>query len=226
MSSAIFPIFLPRAVRTGQPVCFNCYIIGVEAAMKKSCLLLLAVLLAACSTPTPAPTLPAADVDTEEIAVYAALFGAMYPGQPLALMDQTATGPGGTGDTASTLEYALGQMTGVAPETAASFTVRNEAAHPLDPEMALGIQFVLLSESDLRDIFNVNQDGWAMFYSRYPNTPGMTTVSRVGFNDTLDQALVYVGTQSHWLAGAGYIVLMKKVDGVWTIDQQVMTWIS
>jgi hypothetical protein len=200
----------------------------MEVTMKKSCLFLLAFLLAACSTPTqtPAPTISAADMDTEEIAVYAALFAAMYPDQPLVLMDQTATGPGGTGNTVSTLEYALGQMTGVAPETAASFQVRNEAAHPLDPEMALGIQFVLLSEINMRDIFNVNQDGWAMFYSRYPNTPGMTSVSRVGFNDTLDQALVYVGTQSHWLAGAGYIVLMKKVDGVWTIDQQVMTWIS
>jgi hypothetical protein len=200
----------------------------MEVTMKKSCLFLLAFLLAACSTPTqtPAPTISAADMDTEEIAVYAALFAAMYPDQPLVLMDQTATGPGGTGNTVSTLEYALGQMTGVAPETAASFQVRNEAAHPLDPEMALGIQVVLLSEINMRDIFNVNQDGWAMFYSRYPNTPGMTSVSRVGFNDTLDQALVYVGTQSHWLAGAGYIVLMKKVDGVWTIDQQVMTWIS
>ncbi|KAF0108166.1 MAG: hypothetical protein FD146_1180 [Anaerolineaceae bacterium] len=196
--------------------------------MKKSFLLLLAFLLAACSTPTPipAPTPSAKSIEAEEVAVYAALFAAMYPDQPLVLMAQTATGPGGTGDTASTLEYALGQMTGVAPETAASFQVRNEAAHPLDPEMALGIQFVLLSEDDMRQIFDINQDGWTIFYSRYPNTPGMTTVSRVGFNDTLDQALVYVGTQSHWLAGAGYIVLMKKVDGVWTIDQQVMTWIS
>jgi len=38
--------------------------------------------------------------------------------------------------------------------------------------------------------------------------------------------LVYVGTLSHWLAGAGYIVLLKKVNGAWIVDQQVMTWIS
>jgi hypothetical protein len=78
----------------------------------------------------------------------------------------------------------------------------------------------------MRQIFNVNQNGWEMFYSRHPDTPGITSVSRVGFNAAMDQALVYIGTESHWLAGAGYYVLMKKVDGVWGIDQQVMTWIS
>ena len=51
-------------------------------------------------------------------------------------------------------------------------------------------------------------------------------ISQVGFNETLDQALVYVGTMSHWLAGAGYYVLLNKVNGAWIVDQQVMTWIS
>jgi hypothetical protein len=37
---------------------------------------------------------------------------------------------------------------------------------------------------------------------------------------------VYIGTQSNWLAGAGYYVLLKKGEAGWGIDQQVMTWIS
>jgi len=196
--------------------------------MKKAILFLLAFLLAACSaaTPTPLPTPSAKSIEAGELAVYAALLQAMYPDHNIVLMDQTATGPGGAGDTASTLEYALAQMKGVAPETAANFQARNEAAFPLKPDMDIGLHFTLLSEADMRQIFNVNQDGWGMFYSRYPDAPGITSVSRVGFNDALDQALVYIGTQSHWLAGAGYFVLMKKVDGAWVIDQQVMTWIS
>jgi hypothetical protein len=31
---------------------------------------------------------------------------------------------------------------------------------------------------------------------------------------------------SHWLAGAGYFVLLNKVNGAWVVDQQVMSWIS
>jgi hypothetical protein len=65
-----------------------------------------------------------------------------------------------------------------------------------------------------------------LFYERYPNTPGITTLSRVGFNEPLDQALVYIGTMSHWKAGVGYYVLLSKVNGSWLVEQQVMTWIS
>ena len=196
--------------------------------MKKSFLFLLAFLLAACSSATvtpinsPSPT----DIKAEEVAVYAALLQARYPEQNIVLMDQTTVEPGGVDNIPVELEYVLGEMTGVAPETAASFQVRNDAAYPLKADMDLGLQYVLLSEDDMRQIFNVNQDGWEMFYSHYPDSPGITSVSRVGFNSAMDQALVYIGTSSHWLAGAGYYVMMKKVDGVWMIDQQVMTWIS
>ena len=196
--------------------------------MKKPFLFLLAFLLAACSsaTVTPIHTPSPIDIEAEEVAVYAALFLANYPDQNIVLMDQTTAEPGGVENIPSELEFVLGQMTGVAPETVASFQVRNNSAYPLKADMNLGLQYVLLSKDDMRQIFNLNQDGWEVFYSRYPDSPGITSVSRVGFNSTKDQALVYIGTSSHWLSGAGYYVMMKKVDGVWGIDQQVMTWIS
>jgi hypothetical protein len=42
----------------------------------------------------------------------------------------------------------------------------------------------------------------------------------------MDQALVYAGNQSHWLAGAGYFYLLSKKDGVWVIQADTMVWIS
>jgi hypothetical protein len=196
--------------------------------MKKSFLLLPVFLLAACSTATatPFPTPSAKDIEAEEIAVYASLLQAMYPEQNIVLMDQTTSEPSGVENIPAELEYVLGEMTGVDPDTAASFQVRNDATYPLKENMDLGLQFTLLNENDMRQIFNVNQNGWEMFYSRYPDAPGITSVSRVGFNAAMDQALVYIGTESHWLAGVGYYVLMMKVDGIWTINQRVMTWIS
>ena len=196
--------------------------------MKKIFLLLLAFLLAACSSkgPTPLPTPSISDVDSEEVAVYAALLESMYPDLRLVLTEKTATDPGGAENTASVLEHALTQLKDVDPQTAASFQVRNDAQYSLKPDMELGQVYVLLTEENMRQIFNINQNGWDVFYADYPGAPGITTLSRVGFNDAMDQALVYVGTQSHWLAGAGYIVLLVKVEGVWVIDQQVMTWIS
>ncbi len=196
--------------------------------MRKIFLLLLAFLLVACSNvqPESLPTPSATNMDTEEAAVYAALLQSMYPDLRLVLTEKTATDPGGAENTAMVVEYALKQMTGVDPQTAASFQVRNDAQYSLQPDMKIGLGYVLLTEENMRQIFNVNQNGWDVFYADYPGAPGITTLSRVGFNDAMDQALVYVGTQSHWLAGAGYIVLLKKVDGAWVVDQQVMTWIS
>ncbi len=187
----------------------------------------LAVVLAACSgTPALTPTPSAGQMDTEEQAVYTALLQKLYSASSYVIMDTTATSPGGVGDTASTLDHIMQNMHGLDQKTADSFRVRNDAAHPLRPDMDLGSAYVLLSQGQMGQVFSQNRDGWQFFYEQYPDAPGITTLSRVGFNDTLDQALVYVGTMSHYLAGAGYFVLLKKGNGAWTVDQQVMTWIS
>jgi len=200
----------------------------MEVAMfKKFILVFLAALLAACTgTSTPAPTPSAEQMDAEEQAVYAALLQSLYSAPSYVIMDTTATGQTGVEDTASTLDYMMQNMRGLDQKTADSFRVRNEAAYPIRSDMDLGSGYVLLSQAEMSQIFSQNQDGWQVFYGRYPDAPGITTLSRIGFNDTLDQALVYVGTMSHWLAGGGYYVLLAKVNGAWVVDQQVMTWIS
>ncbi len=194
---------------------------------KKFVFVFLAVVLAACTgKPTPAPTPSADQIDAEEQAVYAALLQGLYSASSYVIMDTTATGPGGVEYMASTRDRIVQDMRGVDPKTADSFRVRNEAAYPVRPDMDLGSAYVLLSQAEMSQIFSQNQDGWQVFYGQHPDAPGITTISRVGFNATLDQALVYVGTMSHWLAGGGYYVLLKKVNGAWIVDQQVMTWIS
>lgn len=191
-------------------------------------LLLLSIVSAGCapaSTALPTPTAP--DIEAEEEAVYAALFDEMY-GEPqmLVLIAETETTPMSVENTDSTLEYVLSQMGGLSEETVAGFRSRNEAAYPLRPDMDLGLPYVLLTRDDVDEIFDVNTSGWDVFYTRYPNSPGLTSVSRVGFNADFTQALVYIGTQSHWLSGAGYYVLLAKTGGRWQVEQQVMTWIS
>lgn len=77
--------------------------------------------------------------------------------------------------------------------------------------------------------------------TRYPNGLGIPipqgvgyeTFSRVGFNANLDQALVYMESEEEMVVGTyvsglgqGYYYLMKKVNGFWTIDQEVLIWTS
>jgi hypothetical protein len=194
---------------------------------KRSLIVFLAFLVAACSgTPTPVSTPSSAQIDMEEQAVYTALLRSLYTASNYALMDTTATGMSGVADTGTSLDRMFLDMHNLERSTAGSFSTRNATTTPVSPDMQIGGEYALVSQEEMSQIFSQNRDGWVLFYERYPDTPGITTISRVGFNETLDQALVYIGTMSHWLAGAGYFVLLDKVNGAWIVDQQVMTWIS
>ena len=198
--------------------------------MVKKLILLSFILCAAACTAKPAstslPTPSTGQIETEQQAVYAFLLSNLYQHREYVIMDTTATGVTGVENTTQTLDYVLQNMHSVDSGTVVSFRSRNDAAYPISPDMNIGGSYTLLSLAGRQKIFGENQSGWEIFYERYPQAPGITTLSRVGFNNLLDQALVYIGTQSNWLAGSGYYILLKKVDGAWNIDQRVMTWIS
>ncbi|HNW92689.1 MAG TPA: hypothetical protein PKM88_07270 [bacterium] len=63
-------------------------------------------------------------------------------------------------------------------------------------------------------------------YARYPGAQGITSFSRVGFNQDKTEALVYVGTTRGFLWGYGGTMLLRKQDGRWRKVQQFVSWIS
>jgi len=182
--------------------------------------------VACTARPTAIPTPATGQTSREEQAVYAFLLAKMYQHKGYVIMADTATSLTGVDNTVQTLDYVLQNMHAVSPDTLDSFRSRNAGSQTLRPDMQLGGPYSLLSQAGKDQIFSQNQSGWDIFYNRYPQAPGITTFSRVGFNAGLDQALVYMGTQSNWLAGSGYYILLKKGNGTWVIDQQVMIWIS
>jgi hypothetical protein len=195
--------------------------------IKKAHLFFLVFLITACTgTPTPVSTPSSAQIEIEEQAVYAALLRNLYTASSYAIMSAAATGMTGVADTGTSLDRMLLDMHDLEQSTAENFSARNVTTTPVSPDMELGAEYVLVSQEEMSQIFSQNRDGWVLFYERYPNTPGITTLSRVGFNEPLDQALVYIGTMSQWKAGVGYYVLLSKVNGSWLVEQQVMTWIS
>jgi hypothetical protein len=191
-------------------------------------LTVLSALLPACApTATIVPTSMESEIETEEEAVYAAAFDELY-GEPrmYVLVEKTSPSIQGLEGLDSILALILPQMTGMDETTADNFRVRNNAEDPVRPDMELGLPYVVLTDAEFKEIFAINTSGWDIFYTRFPNSPGLTTISQVGFNEELTQALVYVGTISHWLSGVGYYVLLEKTDGTWQVVQQVSAWVS
>jgi hypothetical protein len=177
------------------------------------------------STVVPSPSLTP-DAVMEEERVYAALVKALFSSSSiLVIMDQTQTSVLGLADE-TTYQHVEGSLKHLSADTMQNFRSNNVASQTLRASMVLSVQYILFSQKERQDLFQINQSGWDIFYNRYPDAPGIITFSIVGFNKTLDQALVYLGIQSNWLAGAGTFYLLKKVDGKWVIDEQVMSWIS
>lgn len=166
------------------------------------------------------------DRESDEYDVYAALIDEMYVDERVKLIvivDHTDADY--SEDLDQTLQYVTENISGIQQETLDDFKAQNAQSHPLRDDFNLRVPHGLISQREMKEIFSTGS-GWDEFYQKYPDSQGAMTLSRVGFNREGDQALVYVGNQSHWLAGAGYYVLLARQDGAWVIQDNVMVWIS
>ncbi len=181
----------------------------------------LASTLLACSVFTPKPTPSDADIEKEEQAIYS--FFMPVSGTALILQD-TSTSISDD-DPQQTIDYVKSSMKNVTNETLNNYLKRNKQSSQLSPDMQLGADYVLLSEDELRQI--TSQSNWGeVLNEKYPNSGGYLIFSRVGFNNTLDQALIYVGQVRGPLNGNGDYYLMEKQNGQWILKDQLAVWIS
>jgi hypothetical protein len=116
-------------------------------------------------------------------------------------------------------------LNGISNETVKSLIARNAQPSQLSPDMDLGAKYTLLSAEELSKISS--QPNWGeVLANTYPGSNGYLIFSRVGFNKTLDQAVIYVGQVGGPMMGSGSYYLMEKQNGEWVIKQEVMVWIS
>jgi len=186
-------------------------------------LIFIPVLLAiACSTLVPKPTPPAADIEKEEQAVYSFFVGA-DKGTVL-ILQETST---------SILEQSPQELRqslksgfkNISRETLDSYLARNAQPSQLSQGMNLGVDYTLLSTDELAKISS--QPNWGQLLAeKYPNSHGYNIFSHVGFNNSLDQAVIYVSKVAGPMMGSGSYYLMEKKDGEWLLMDQINAWIS
>jgi hypothetical protein len=136
----------------------------------------------------------------------------------------TNYGPGGRLDMRG---YVASQLPGLQDQTADSFLAANQAAYLLTNQFHLSSPIVFFTRADQLKIFEGDlQTAWRQFYMAYPGSQGILGFSRAGFNNAMDQALVYYHIARGRLNGAGYMVLLSKAKTGWLITNQLMLWIS
>jgi hypothetical protein len=94
------------------------------------------------------------------------------------------------------------------------FCEKNRGLRAAWPELTRHLPASLLTSGEREAIFSVS-DCWKRFYTKYPGSPGIITVSRVGLNRDRTLAFFYVGNQSAQLAGEGRLHVLKKERDVW-----------
>ena len=177
-------------------------------------------LTAACA---PSASKPSADeIEKAEQAVYDYFVGGAE-GKVVIMLETSAIFPQDTPD--EVREYLKSELPEAPQEAVESYIERNTQPGKLSSDMQLDADFILVPAEEIYQI--TSQPDWdTLLTQTYEGAHGYTVFSRVGFNDTLDQAVVYVGNVAAPLMGAGYYYLMEKKNGQWIITEQVMVWIS
>ena len=160
----------------------------------------------ACSlfTSTPAPSL--ADIDKEEQAVYAVFVGESKG--PVLILQNTSMGTLEE-DPQQMIANIKGGLPGISKATIDSYIERNAQPDPLSLDMQFGVEYALLSQEELAEISS--QPNWhEILQERYPGSQGYFIFSHVGFNRSLDQAVIYVGNVAGPLMGQVIIICSKN----------------
>lgn len=198
----------------------------LQAPIKLAVVLLVALVAVGCLGHRNTPALANATT-ASELDVIVALLKPLCRSSdgsriPLVIMDtfsiEGLTMGTGTGDKFK--QSLLSQASDKVPaDLISDFCAKNAKPQPVPPDWGKRLEVVLCSQKELEKIFaagpGVKPDGWDKFYAKHHKSPGIITISRVGFNRRGDLAMVYFGHQVQWLAGNGQIRIFRKQDGRW-----------
>jgi hypothetical protein len=174
------------------------------------------------------------NVDEEEYSVYSALISQSFVRDDtklIVLLNETSKGFGpieNAGNDSIFKEY----LSPLSQSAIDDYRKKNEKISPLKRRFKFSIKYEIISRDEMEGFFKDGFPGegfrrsWEQFYKKYPHSPGYIWLSRVGFNEKRDEALVYVASMCDQLCGGGMYVRLTKKDGNWNVQQKWSVWAS
>jgi len=115
--------------------------------------------------------------------------------------------------------YIESNLPDISEETLNNYIERNAVSSKLPTTMNLGVEYILISTPEFLEI--TGESNWGeVLKEKYPGSQGCTSFSRVGFNNSRTQALVYVIRIFEPLVGGGGYYLLEYHAGKWDIIDQ------
>jgi hypothetical protein len=169
------------------------------------------------------------DISSDEYAVYSAVIQSRFVKdlvKTLAIDKQTQfekvnwEKPGDSG------ESVLDELKPIALETIQDLEKKNEEKGELERHLNLTVNYVLVGKQSRPETPEEYAKQWKEFYEKYPSSPGIISLSRVGFNSDKDQAIVYVANVCGGLCGKGYYLSLVKSGEGWKVQKEMLLWVS
>lgn len=109
-----------------------------------------------------------------------------------------------------------------------NYLTGNLSPQPLEKRFELRAPYVLFSGREREEIFTGQNlvEQWRAFHIKYPGSPGLISLSRVGFSRNGNLALVYMGKSCGPLCGDGTFYLLARRNGAWVVKNEAPWWIS
>jgi len=173
--------------------------------------IILAVLISACSA------FEQRSKEREEAAIYSFLLNEdpeSYLGGSTVLMVLNETDLGA--DAAD--EVILQRAPSLHEETLADWRAANQKSQAINPKLSLNRPYKMIDAAEMKLGISENRD-WENPYT-------VTIFSKVGFNNRLDQALVYVEHNCGSECATGNLYFLVRNDNAWKIETIVLGWVS
>ena len=176
---------------------------------------------------------PVRDTSAEEYAVYSTIIDKLHHEDRLRLfLVRDHTAPCLRNNEWCSDKQLRDRLPQLKPETLDDYLTQNHGSAGLSKSFNLQRPALMLSDHDLSTMLittklKVNfaplssrKINWNVFYDRYPLAPGLISLSRVGFDSQLKQALVYEEIQANDNGTWGRYLVLTRESGEWLISHQ------
>ncbi|MGC4115734.1 MAG: hypothetical protein QM765_14250 [Myxococcales bacterium] len=121
-------------------------------------------------------------------------------------------------------------ITGLKPETREDLASRIKTLKLDSTKLQVSTTIELVPRSELDAMLSftagTEEEVWKRFGEKYPGANGYLWISRVGYDKTQAQALVYISHFCGNFCGEGWAVMLSKTDGSWSVVDVQVVWTS
>ncbi|WP_119067873.1 hypothetical protein [Rubrobacter indicoceani] len=149
----------------------------------------------------------------------------LFIGERQVVRSPTRSGLGLRSDRERMLRSLRENLPELKESTVSGFRRANREQHGITPDFDPKSCLVPVDDRRFRHLFR-DDEGWDRFREAFPDSDGTLRISRVGFDQSCTQALLYTGQQFDWTVGLSGFWLFERSLGGWELAGRAGTDVS